>query len=462
MLKSEHVFPMSQPLADHPAGAKLPVLGGPQQQREARLQQVTIVYVITGLAFMLLPGTFLGVWNLISISSQHSLSTLSPAWLQAHGHAQIFGWIGTFVIGIGYYSLSKMGRLAPFAVSRAWLSWSLWTAGLILRWVANVDLWHWQVLLPVSAVAELVAFLIFFWTVSSHKSGPTAAAGSTPAPRTGMETWMKLVVASTVGFLLLLLFNLAVAAYLAVGAGSPAIPHWLDQRYLVLATWGFPVLTVWGFNARWLPVFLGLEQPSSRGLMAALWISAGAVLSALAGYFAVASALLAIASATVIYALNVFEPARHPAKTQGVHSSFPFFVRLCYAWLLAAAGLSLWAARADSNGGIWGASRHALTVGFLAAMIFVIGQRVLPAFCGMRQLFSARLMLAASLTLNLGCLLRVSSEIPAYEANWQAAWRALPASAILELIAVTLFAANLALTLAQPPAHLKHARQAGA
>src|SRR5690242_13181834 len=118
---------------------------------------------------MLLPGTFLGVWNLISISSEHSIATLSPSWIQAHGHAQIFGWIGTFIIGIGYYSLSKMGTVGPFAVSRAWTSWMLWTAGVATRWFANVTLWNWRVLLPFSAAAELAAFLIFFWTVSSHK-----------------------------------------------------------------------------------------------------------------------------------------------------------------------------------------------------------------------------------------------------------------------------------------------------
>src|SRR5260370_23120833 len=177
-----------------------------QRQRESQLQRVMSVHAITGLLFMLLPGTFLGVWNLISISSQPSLATVSGAWLEARGHAQIFGWIGTFVIGIGYYSLSKMGRLAPFAVSRAWWSWGLWTAGLILRWVANVELWQWRVLLPLSAGLELAAFLIFFMTVSRHKSG---------GGRSKMETWMKLVVASTTGFLLLLLLNLGTAGWLA-------------------------------------------------------------------------------------------------------------------------------------------------------------------------------------------------------------------------------------------------------
>src|SRR6516164_388628 len=102
-----------------------------QVDPSAPLERVLKAFIATGLLFMLLPGTFLGVWNLISISSEHSLSSLSAAWIQAHGHAQIFGWIGTFIIGIGYYSLSKMGAIAPFAVSRGWLSWALWTAGVL-------------------------------------------------------------------------------------------------------------------------------------------------------------------------------------------------------------------------------------------------------------------------------------------------------------------------------------------
>ena len=169
------------------SSSSLPIAVDAQSQREAQLQRLVSIYVVTGLLFMLLPGTMLGVWNLISISSQQSLSSLSASWLQAHGHAQIFGWIGTFVIGIGYYSLSKMGRVLPFAVSRGWLSWGLWTFGLILRWIANLNRWHWRVLLPASAGFELAAFLIFFLTVSRHKRGSERAA---------METWMKLVIAS--------------------------------------------------------------------------------------------------------------------------------------------------------------------------------------------------------------------------------------------------------------------------
>lgn len=412
---------------------------------EIALQKLVTVFVATGLAFLLLPGTFLGVWNLVSISGRHSLAALSPAWLQAHGHAQIFGWIGTFIIGIGFYSLTKMAGLKPFSIGRGWLSWALWTVGLSLRWMANVTEWNWRILLPLSAALQLAAFLIFFVTVSGHKAKPDAAT------RHGIATWMKLVIASTIAFLFVLLVNLGVSLMLARGSASPAVAHWLNQRFIFLAAWGFPVMAVWGFNARWLPVFLGLRDPSSAGLMSALACCSSGIVLALAGRIHAASLLLLAASVLASLALGVFERSRKSAKTTGVSESFPHFVRLAYVWLLVAAALGVYAAAADSYGGVWGASRHALTVGFLATMVFAIGQRVLPAFCGMRVLFSRRLMFASLAILNVGCALRVGSEIPAYEANLPVAWSVLPVSAITELTAVMIFALNIGITLLLPP-----------
>jgi hypothetical protein len=104
---------------------------------------------------MLLPGTFLGVWNLLAISSHRAASSVSAGWVQAHGHAQIFGWIGTFILGIGFYSILKLS--------------ALWTVGITLRWLTGVYQWQWRVLLPVSAALELIAFLIFFSSVSGHR-----------------------------------------------------------------------------------------------------------------------------------------------------------------------------------------------------------------------------------------------------------------------------------------------------
>ena len=189
---------------------------------EVSLQQLVTVYVATGLFFLLLPGTFLGVWNLVSISGKHSLANLSPSWIQAHGHAQIFGWIGTFIVGIGYYSLSKMGGVRRFAAWRGWASWVLWTAGVALRWFGNISEWNWRVLLPASAALQLVAFLIFFTTVSRHKPRDHSSSSRR------IDTWMKLVMASTAAFLLALAMNLAVSISVARYGAHPEVPHWLD------------------------------------------------------------------------------------------------------------------------------------------------------------------------------------------------------------------------------------------
>ena len=428
----------------------------PFVQRERRLQQLVTAYIVAGLLFMLLPGTFLGVWNLLSISAQHTVDSLSPAWLQAHGHAQIFGWLGTFILGIGFYSLSKMGNLPTFAVSRGWLSFGLWTLGVSLRWAVNITAWEWRGLLPVSAALELSGFLLFFVTVVRHRPAPSSG------PPRKKDAWMIVVIGSTMAFLATLLVNFGAAIYVSKYGDSPALPFVFDQRLLVLPTWGFLVPTVWGFNARWLPTFIGLRAPKARFLYAALLTAWTGVATMLYGHALYATMFLPVAALLAVFALGIFERPVQPAKLNGVHRTFPIFIRVAYLWLLTASLLSVAAALTDRAGGVWGASRHALTVGFLATMVFSIGPKILPAFCSARILFSPKLMYLSLVLLNVGCLLRVCSEIMAYERYASHAWSVLPVSAVIELAAVTIFAANLGVTFLRPPAHLAGHATAGA
>ena len=106
--------------------------------RERALSRMLMLYISTGVVFMLLPGTFLGVWNLLTISSHRAANSVSPAWIQAHGHAQIFGWIGSFILGIGFYSIPKLRRMGSFALAPVWCAWGLWTSGVALRWLGSV------------------------------------------------------------------------------------------------------------------------------------------------------------------------------------------------------------------------------------------------------------------------------------------------------------------------------------
>lgn len=420
--------------------------------REESAQRLMMAYAITGLFFMLLPGTFLGVWNLISISGGHA-GSISTAWIQAHGHAQIFGWIGTFILGIGFYSIPKLltsGRVQP--PSRGWAAWGLWTSGVLLRWACGFYHLYWRALLPLSALLELAGFLIFLNSVRRHRP---AASGTNEH----MPVWILSVLAGTAGFGMALLLNLVVAIYVSLYDTGPAFPLIFEARFLALVSYAFIVPVVWGFSARWLPVFLGLKPLNERALRYALLLSIAGVMLAATGFLQAAHWLLVIAAVIAVAAFHLFERPLQQAKTAGVHASFPVFVRMAYVWLVIAAALGVCAVYFDHAHGWIGASRHALTVGFVSTMVFAIGQRVLPAFAGMRVLYSPRLMLVCLLLLNAGCLLRVSTEILAYENYWPAAWRALPWSAICELAAVTVFAANMLLTFKQTPAHLRGTTQ---
>ena len=55
--------------------AELHVLASVQSRRETQLQRLVSFYIVTGMLFMLLPGTFLGVLNLISISDRPSVGS---------------------------------------------------------------------------------------------------------------------------------------------------------------------------------------------------------------------------------------------------------------------------------------------------------------------------------------------------------------------------------------------------
>jgi len=420
----------------------------PRIRAERQSQALIEAFLASGLFFMLLPGTFLGVWNLIGISRRQTLNALSPAWLQAHGQAQVFGWVGSFIFGIGFYSLTKMQSTRTFPVGKSWTAWSLWTCGVALRWLGGVTGWHWRWILPASGLLELAGFLLFFLTVRRHRpaSGKSARA-----------TWMIVVILATFVFLLTLILNAAALFRLAFTSSIPALPHLLDLQLITMAIWGVLVPTIWGFNARWLPIFAGFDRPHSRPLFAAYGLSLIGIGLVFLNQWSISSALFLASALLAVLGLRVWHPAVQPAKLHNIHPSFPYFLRMAYGWLVIASLLGCMAALEDRSGGLWGASRHAITVGFVAVMVFTIGQRVLPAFCGMRLLWSSELMFWSLALLNLGCLLRVSMEPLAYERDWQIAWRLLPVSAVIELTAVTLFAANLVGTLLQKPAHLRHA-----
>ncbi|HET9100139.1 MAG TPA: hypothetical protein VFN62_07090 [Acidobacteriaceae bacterium] len=409
-------------------------------RRERQKSLMLRAWILSGLFFMALPGTLLGFSNLMAIATHHGLEALPAAWIQGHGHAQVFGWIGSFILGIGFYSQPTHGRSV---VRIPLVCFVLWTPGVAMRWVANIYGWHWRALFPISGGFELIAVLLFLAAASQHKL-PSPSNDKQAKPRT--ELWMVSVLFGTVGLTALVIFNFVECVRLAIFGTLLAFPHALDQKYLVLLAWGFLVPVVWGFSARWLPTFLAIAKPHPRLFREALILDVAGVLCGVAGWTKVATVLLALSAVAIGFSLHLTQRPHGSAKVRGIHPSFPTFIRLAYAWLIVAGSMGIGAAFSDVHGGIWGASRHALTVGFAATMVFAIGPRILPHFAGIQNIFSKRLMFLSLLLLQTGCTLRVCSEPLAYEGIVSFAWKTLPISGMLELSGVLVFAANLVLT----------------
>lgn len=413
---------------------------------ERRAAKMLAAFILAGLCFLALPGTLLGVWNLLSIAEHHSSNAASVSWIQAHGQAQLFGWVGTFILGISMYVLPKFQSRPLKNFGKAWVVWGLWTVGVAGRWWVGVSPRGWRVPLVFSGLLELAAFVLAMRVVVL---GTTAGAKGQRARKKPQDLGSWLGIFGFGGLGLALIMSLLIAVPLALRAPLPVYPPAADRAFLLIALWAFAVPAAWGYSTKFVTIFLGLEQPIHR--MAA-WLCAGiaaTVVCALARQFLWADLLALLLTVAAVWALKVFRPSRRPPKLVGVYRHYPAFVRAAYGWLVVGAILGLMADAIPAATGLGGASRHAVTVGFLATLIFAIGPRVLPAFLNGRELYNSRLMAASLWILNLGCLLRVSSEAVAYSMGG-AAWGILPISALLELTAVMIFVVNMGMTLKQP------------
>jgi uncharacterized protein involved in response to NO len=413
---------------------------------ERRAGRMLAAFIATGLVFLALPGTLLGVWNLVAISEHRNAAAPATAWIQAHGQAQLFGWVGSFILGISLYVLPKFRGHSLRSFGRAWAAWACWTVAVAWHWLGIVYGLDWRAALPVSGILELVGYALVLWVL--FVPGRTARPGAKRVP-VDLGSWLGIF--GFLGLGVALATNLAISLRVALAGASPAYPLAADRVLILLSLWAFVAPMAWGYSTRFVTIFLGLNPPEHR---AARWLGVGiltAVISAFAHWFLVLDVVALAMTCCAIWSLRVFRRATRPPKLAGVYRHYPVFVRLSYVWLVIAALLGLAADLAPSMPGLGGASRHAMTVGFIALLIFSIGPRLLPSFLNGRELASPRLMAWSLWLLVVGCALRVSTESVAYSATGGIAWKLLPVSAFIELAAVLLFALNLALTLFGPP-----------
>src|SRR5262245_53670765 len=117
-----------------------------------------------GIAATLTAGAVWGALLLITIGLKGSFTAISIFDINAHGHAQIFGWVGLFVMGFAYQAFPRFKHTSLAYPRLAILSWGLMLVGVLGRstfepWVAETA---WTRLPALTgSLLEAIAIILF-------------------------------------------------------------------------------------------------------------------------------------------------------------------------------------------------------------------------------------------------------------------------------------------------------------
>jgi hypothetical protein len=430
--------------------AELTEAAGVGVDREsARAERVHRPYIACALAITLSLGAGWGALLLFEIGGKGRFEAAPVNHVVAHGAAQLWGFITLFVVGIALRQLptASGGPRASFVYSQTQLAAFLVgvTGGFI--WSLDPQTFRW--LGPASGAALILAALMFLGFLLRRLAGKFRYSWSRQIAAAGI--WMVLWAGMT--FLL---------RARAMQGGPNAYSESTRQLLMELALFGFVLNAIYGFGQKLLSGIVGSGTPRSGALEATFWLhNAGVALLSLshARWPSLAGppgvALVCAGAFSYAFGMRGFIRLRRTSsRPEAGQAVLRCYVQLAFAWLLVGMAMLLiahvcWQARGLTPPHAYlGAIRHALTVGFMTTLILGVGQRVLPIL-GHRLLPWPRLALPTLLLIGFGNLWRVVAELATPIST--IAFTLMPYSAVLELSALSLFAANVLRTLWPAP-----------
>jgi hypothetical protein len=418
-------------------------------RESTRGQLIHRPFLASALAITLSLGAGWGALLLFEIGWQGRFDAARADYIVAHGAAQLWGFIGLFVVGIAlrYLPMSSGGPRPGLALSR-WLL-AAFLLGVIGGFVWALAPAEARWLGPCSGLALLLAaipFLGFLLRQLINNWRPT---------------WGRLILAAGMWMLVWAAVTFALR-WQAAAMGPGVFGESMRQLLMELAIFGFALNAIYGFGQKLLSGIVGSGTPRGRAIEATFWLHNGGVAllafshsdqTAFLGPIGVAA--LAAAAFSYAFGMRGFVRVRRTSPRPEVGQAvLRRYVQLAFLWLLAAMILLLfaelyWDARGLTPPHAYlGAFRHALTVGFMTTLILGVGQRLLPIL-GHTLLPWPRLVLPIFLLIALGNLLRVLTEMATEVST--TAFLLMPFSAVLEFSALVLFTANVLRTLWPPP-----------
>ncbi len=346
------------------------------------------------LAAALLLGVLGGFTLAVSLPVEAALGRLDAGWVahaQVHGHVQVIGFAGLFVLGVGLRLAPRFGRGTVAAPGLVRPGWALLVAGVLIRVVAQplADQPAFAALLIAGAFAELLgaaAFAVVF--------GGTLA----PALRV-FQPHAMLLFGSTAWLVVQAALGAVWLTALAVEGGT-LLGSVRNTLLVHLQLFGVLLSAILGVGMRSFPTFFGMPPTSLRlGRLIALSLNLGLACWVVATLLATVhgadttrltgAGTVAVGLATVL-AVATFGLARWKHRLAASSRGFVWALQPVFAWLvLTGLGLAWIGARSLIGGGRpdvaeVDAVRHVFTVGVVTLAILGMAQLILPEFASER------------------------------------------------------------------------------
>lgn len=346
------------------------------------------------IAVALLGGFPLGLLASVAKAQGWELGTRTTALTQAHGHAQLVGWAGLFIVGLAsrlvprFAGAPSIGRI-PFVAAVTALSMGLGVR-VVAQPLVGGGIGH-MVMVAASAL-EAVGVTVWVWHLFPSLRRPLARGAPFAPYLTAMAFWLV-----TASCLQVFWWGLH-----GVVGGVPLLPFPLDQALAGALLMGFVVNTIVGVGLRTVFVFFGRPIPSSR-MVWSMWVplQAGIALYVLAlawtwhqpgdGWQRVEAAGHTLMGMGIVVPALLSGFWRPPVRLQARSREPGLLVKMGMAWLAGAGGLSAVIGAMGLVGDSWvplakvDVVRHILGVGVITTMILGMAFLILPPFALARQ-----------------------------------------------------------------------------
>ncbi|HHT9119184.1 MAG TPA: DUF1858 domain-containing protein [Candidatus Hypogeohydataceae bacterium YC41] len=394
-------------------------------------------YIKTALIICLTLGCTFGAGLLSYIALKFDYYIPPIILIQSHAHAQLYGWVGLFIMGFAYYILPRVKNTDLYAWKITYLSFWTVLVGTVLRTLLQTQPGtSLAILIPVSGALQLLGVLIFCYVLF----------GTVKSSQLPKEIFDKFFVAGLIWFFAATVQNLYIDLYLYQHS-TMEIPSSFNKQLIHVFLFGFVCMFIFGVNLRTVYAFLDVPRPNPSLVNLAFWVINASIFLYFFEYLSSwLTYSLAGAIFLFIYGLRVFEKPTKELADVIMDRSYEKTIRAAYFWLIVGLLIrvivpSLGGASTPTGHLFHGSSNHAVTVGFISMMMIGYSSKMVPTFRGV-NLYSFRLSELTFFLLNLGIILRVFFQllVTKYPAI---AYPAVGASGWIEVTALSLFAYNL-------------------